>query len=120
MATANEVYSFGTSYGQLGQMKSMPSPKIVSEFQTLYFCDSAHIQNKSIISFLLFQIPGITLEQGDTIDHLSVSDAATACITSRRHQIFICTNYTVLRCERYTYIIYNLFFILKIINLILK
>uniref|UniRef100_A0A1X7V048 BTB domain-containing protein n=1 Tax=Amphimedon queenslandica TaxID=400682 RepID=A0A1X7V048_AMPQE len=74
VATANEVYSFGTSYGQLGQTRSNPNPKI---------------------------IPGITLEQGDTIDHLSVSDAATAWITSKRHQIFICTNHTVLRCERY-------------------
>ena len=53
------------------------------------------------------QIPGVTLEQGDTIDHLSVSDAATAWITRKRHQIFICTNHTVLRCERYN--TYNLF-----------
>lgn len=29
VATASEVYSFGTSYGQLGQTRSNPNPKIV-------------------------------------------------------------------------------------------
>lgn len=45
-------------------------------------------------------MPHIVVDEGDNISHLSVSDAATACITSRRHQIFICINYAVLRCER--------------------
>ena len=46
------------------------------------------------------QISGIHLSEGDTIAHLSVSDATIACIT-RKHHIFVCTGYNVLRCDRY-------------------
>ena len=47
------------------------------------------------------QVAGIVVDDGDSISHLSVSDAATACVTRKRKQVFVCVNYSVLRCERY-------------------
>lgn len=76
VCTSNKVYTFGKNLGQLG-------------YETMTFVQS---QPKGVA--------GIVVDEGDSISHLSVSDAATACVTRKRKQIFVCVNYTVLRCER--------------------
>jgi hypothetical protein len=79
LSTETQVFSFGKNLGQLGYERTsslQPNLKLVT---------------------------AITVDSGDSISHLSVSDAATACITTRRHQIFICINYNVVRCERYSF-----------------
>jgi len=40
------------------------------------------------------QVPGVDLEEGDTIRRMSASDSATA-VLSRRHHVFVCTDFTV-------------------------
>ena len=47
------------------------------------------------------QVAGIHVEKGDSISSLSVSDGATACITRKKHQIFVCINFRVMKCDMY-------------------
>jgi len=76
MCTSTEVYTVGKNLGQLG-------------------FDKHHDTTLGIPRL----VPGISLEAGDSILRLSVSDAATSCIT-KRHRIFVCTTFTVksIRC----------------------
>ncbi len=42
----------------------------------------------------VLQVPGINLEDGDTIRNMSASDSATA-VLSKMHHVFVCTDFIV-------------------------
>ncbi len=87
LATLTELYTGGQNLGQLGferSHSSLPSMRAVSDVTF----DPWPLTSVSL------QVPGVSVDRGDAISHLSASDAATAVLTNRG-RVFVCTAYTV-------------------------